>query len=86
MDKDTRQKSPRRIFYWVVCLLLLFIGGWWLRHSDRAILWSMGLNPAKLTAHRVQGKDGYMMVYSNETTRVDIVHSLVTRVSVTRFK
>ena len=46
----------------------------------------MGLNPVKLTVYRVQGKDGYEMVYSNETVRVIITHSGVSGVSVTRLK
>ena len=60
--------------------------GYWLTQSDRGILWRMGLNPAKLTPRRVQGKDGYMMVYSNETALVYITHSAVSGVSITRMK
>jgi hypothetical protein len=76
----------RRLPYLVAFLILLLGGGYWLTQSDRGILWRMGLNPAKLTARRVQGKDGYMMVYSNETALVYIAHSAVTGVSVTRMK
>ena len=76
----------RRLPYLVAFLILLLGGGYWLTQSDHGILWRMGLNPAKLTARRVQGKDGYMMVYSNETALVYITHSAVTGVSVTRMK
>ena len=76
----------RRLPYLVAFLILLLAGGYWLTQSDHGILWRMGLNPDKLTAHRVQGKDGYMMVYSNETALVYITHSGVSGVSVTRMK
>jgi len=76
----------RRLPYLVALLILLLAGGYWLTQSDGGILWRMGLNPAKLTARRVQGKDGYMMVYSNETALVYITHSAVSGVSVTRMK
>ena len=75
-----------RIRYWVVFLGLLLAGGLWLRQSDRWILWRMGLDRAKLTERRVQGKDGYMMVYSNKTDLVYITHSGVSGVRVTRLK
>jgi hypothetical protein len=76
----------RRILYLIIFTILLIAGGWWLHQSDKWILWSMGLNPVKLTVYRVQGKDGYEMVYSNETVRVIITHSGVSGVSVTRLK
>jgi hypothetical protein len=76
----------KRIIYLIVFLVLLLAGGWWLRQSDHWILWRMGLDPAKLTVRRVQGVDGYMMIYSNETASVHITHSSVTGVSVTRYK
>jgi hypothetical protein len=72
--------------YVVVFLILLLGGGYWLTQTDYGILWCMRLNPAKLTVRRVQGKDGYMMVYSNETALVYITHSAVSGVSVTRMK
>jgi hypothetical protein len=75
-----------RIFYLIAVLVLLLAGGWWLHQSDRWILWRMGLDQTKLTERRVQGKDGYMMVYSNETAIVFITHSGVSGVSVTRLK
>jgi hypothetical protein len=53
----------RRLPYLAALLILLLAGGYWLSQSDGGILWRMGLNPAKLTASRVQGKDGYMMDY-----------------------
>ena len=67
-------------------VILLLAGGWWLHQSDRWILWRMRLDPAKMTVRRVQGKDGYMMVYSNEVAIVYITHSGVSGVSVTRIK
>ena len=76
----------RRLPYLVAFLILLVAGGYWLTQSDRGVLWRMGLNPAKMTVRRVQGKDGYMMVYSNQTALVYITHSAVTGVSVTRMK
>ena len=76
----------KRLPYLVAFLILLLPGGCWVTQSDRGILWRMGLNPAKLTVRRVQGKDGYMMVYSNETALVYITHSAVSGVSVTRMK
>ena len=75
-----------RIFYLIAVLVLLLAGGWWLHQSDRWILWRMGLDRTKLTERRVQGKDGYMMVYSNETALIFITHSGVSGVSVTRLK
>jgi hypothetical protein len=76
----------KRLPYLVAFLILLFACGYWVTQSDRGILWRMGLNPAELTVRRVQGKDGYMMVYSNETALVCITHSGVSGVSVTRLK
>jgi hypothetical protein len=66
--------------------ILLMAGGWWLRTSDRWILWRMGLDPACMNVQRVQGKDGYMMVYSNKTALVYITHSRVSGMEVTRLK
>jgi hypothetical protein len=68
----------------ILFFVLLMAVGWRLHQSDHWILWRMGLNPAKLTVHRVQGKDGYVMVYSNTTTLIYITHSRVSGVSVTR--
>ena len=76
----------RRMFYVIPLLILLPAGGLWMHHSDRWILWRMGLDPAQMTVRRVQGKDGYMMVYSNAADLVYITHSDVTGVSVTRLK
>jgi len=75
-----------RIFYFIALLTLLLAGGWWLHQSDRWILWRMGLDRTKLTVRRVQGKDGYMMVYSNATAVVSITHSSVSGISVIRDK
>ena len=74
----------RRIIYLLILMVLVVVAGLWLWRSDRGILWRAGLNPAKLTAYRVDGRDGYMMVYSNETTLITITRSGVSGLSVDR--
>src|SRR5207247_8205605 len=54
--------------------------------SDEQILRAIGHDPALLTSHRSNGKDGYSMVYSNETTLIFITRSLVSGISVLRLK
>ncbi len=54
--------------------------------SDGQILRAIGHEPATLTSHRTDGKDGYSVVYSNETTLVNVTRSLVSGVSVLRLR
>lgn len=75
-----------RKLYLMVFLVLLLAGVYLLWHSDHCILWRMGINPASMTEKRVQGKDGYMMVYSNATDLIYITHSSVSGVEVTRMR
>ena len=54
--------------------------------SDEQILRTIGYDPAALTAHRENGKDGYSMVYSNETTLIFVTRSLVSGGRVLRLR
>jgi tetratricopeptide (TPR) repeat protein len=52
--------------------------------SDDQILQTLGLDPAKLTAHVTQGKDGHSTAYSTDNDQVTITRSMVTGVVVIR--
>jgi hypothetical protein len=52
--------------------------------SDDRILRTIGIDPAVLRSERVQGKDGYSIVYTNNTNHVTITRSLVSGVIVTQ--
>lgn len=54
--------------------------------SDEQMLRAIGLDPATLQSNRVQGKDGYMTVYTNAASLLFISRSVVSGVSVTRLK
>ena len=54
--------------------------------SDEQILGAIGYEPATLTSHRTDGKDGHSMGYSNETTLILVTRSLVSGVSVLRLR
>ena len=76
----------KRAAYIIALLVLLLVVAVGISESDRLILIGMGLNPATMSVRRVQGKDGYMMVYSNATAEVYITRSSVTGLSVGRVK
>jgi hypothetical protein len=54
--------------------------------ADDEILRAIGQSPSALQARRENGKDGYSVTYSNETTLIFITRSLVSGVSVIRLK
>ncbi|HXI82459.1 MAG TPA: hypothetical protein VNL17_00040 [Verrucomicrobiae bacterium] len=54
--------------------------------TDKQILRAIGYDPDTLTSSRNDGKDGYSMVYSNETTLVFVTRSVVSGVIVLRMR
>lgn len=54
--------------------------------SDDSILRVIGLDLAALHSERVQGKDGYSIVYTNDRNRVVITRSIVSGVRVVQLR